>query len=292
LSDLTKLSDQDSLSENNGIITVEIKPKWGIICESIYIKNEHTAAKYHYCRYCMHQQLKYDQVMKLFLKKKSIETISDYCPMDLFSNNFERISKSIENLIENPQNNFKVFINHSEKQSSKIDQFIDRKSVIKKLTEILLETQILQEIQRIQLLDDLDIEIIETLFKKYSKSVHCVFENQIEDSWIQEIVEKLKKIQPKAYLCKSSSPIDIPTNEKKTQFFNLDLSEKEILQKIREYLISHTFKDCSVMITFSLKQESYKIGIVDLDSKLASKIPKYKKLDEEIVQNFVKKMKI
>jgi inositol-pentakisphosphate 2-kinase len=208
--------------------------------------------------------------------------------MDLFSDNSERISKSIENLIQNPQNNFKIFINHSEMHSSKIDQFTNPKSIVKKLTEILIETQILQDIQKIQLLDDLDIEIIDVLFKKYStlKSLHCVFENQIEDQWIQKIVEKLKKIESKEYHCGDS------TNQKKTQIFDLELSEDEMLQKIREYLISHTFKDCSVMITFSLKQKDYKIGIVDLDSKLASKIPKYKKLDEEIVQHFMKKMKI
>jgi inositol-pentakisphosphate 2-kinase len=62
MSDLTKLSTQDSMLEDDEIITVEIKPKWGIICESIYIKNEHSSAKYQYCRYCMHQHLKFDEV--------------------------------------------------------------------------------------------------------------------------------------------------------------------------------------------------------------------------------------
>lgn len=73
------------------------------------------------------------------------------------------------------------------------------------------------------------------------------------------------------------------------------------------YLIAHTAKDCSVMISFQRGGETkevyddrivhgiiqngsekyfYKVGIVDLDPKLPSKIPYYYKQDTKIVENY------
>lgn len=45
------------------------------------------------------------------LRKKSIKKLSSYCPLDLFSGCLSRALYSLVCLIENPQNNFRVFIN-------------------------------------------------------------------------------------------------------------------------------------------------------------------------------------
>ena len=57
LSDLTHVTDK-----NETIFSIEIKPKWGIICESNFIRDDFKPHKYQFCRYCMHQHLKLQKV--------------------------------------------------------------------------------------------------------------------------------------------------------------------------------------------------------------------------------------
>ena len=49
----------------------------------------------------MHQYLK--------LEKRKISKISEYCPLDLFSKDKRRMKKSIYDLLQNPQNNLKIY---------------------------------------------------------------------------------------------------------------------------------------------------------------------------------------
>lgn len=55
----------------------------------------------HFFFYCVFQYLK--------LKTAKISNISQYCPIDLFSNKADRMNRAIKGLIENPQNNLKMF---------------------------------------------------------------------------------------------------------------------------------------------------------------------------------------
>merc|ERR1711924_191048 len=54
----------------------------------------------------------------LKLEQGKIETISDYNPVDLFSSRKERVRKQLQNLVRNPQNNFKVVDCNGEKIES------------------------------------------------------------------------------------------------------------------------------------------------------------------------------
>jgi inositol-pentakisphosphate 2-kinase len=64
------------------------------------------------------------------------------------------------------------------------------------------------------------------------------------------------------------------------------------------YLLSSTFKDCSIVLSFRVPHNlvSYyeplegikfdRVSLIDLDEKPIEKIMKYKQLDEELVSNF------
>ena len=54
------------------------------------------------CSFCMKQYLK--------LKRGTVQHVSGYCPLDLFSGEFGRFDRSLRALLDNPQNNLRVFV--------------------------------------------------------------------------------------------------------------------------------------------------------------------------------------
>lgn len=95
MQDFTRLLLCDPIPPNNiAEYCVEIKPKWSTL--PIYQGQIAPA-----CRYCMHQALKFSIPSQR----------SSFCPLDLFSSNRIRMQKAIRCLVENPQNNLKIFVN-------------------------------------------------------------------------------------------------------------------------------------------------------------------------------------
>ncbi|KAM3834045.1 inositol-pentakisphosphate 2-kinase [Diretmus argenteus] len=79
-------------------LCIEIKPKCGFLPSSKHVSKD---VKTKVCRFCMHQHYK---VANGKWKRPSL-----YCPLDLFSGNKQRMYLAIKQLIEEPQNNFKIF---------------------------------------------------------------------------------------------------------------------------------------------------------------------------------------
>ncbi|XP_026162387.1 inositol-pentakisphosphate 2-kinase [Mastacembelus armatus] len=79
-------------------LCVEIKPKCGFLPSPKHVSKD---IKTKVCRFCMHQHYK---VANGKWKRRSL-----YCPLDLFSGNRQRMHFAIRHLIEEPQNNFKIF---------------------------------------------------------------------------------------------------------------------------------------------------------------------------------------
>ncbi|XP_037652882.1 inositol-pentakisphosphate 2-kinase isoform X4 [Choloepus didactylus] len=86
--------------EHRPILCVEIKPKCGFIPFSSDVTHE---LKHKVCRYCMHQQLK--------VATGKWKQISKYCPLDLYSGNKQRMHFALKSLLQDAQNNLKIFKN-------------------------------------------------------------------------------------------------------------------------------------------------------------------------------------
>lgn len=56
------------------------------------------------------------------LEKGTINQISNYCPIDLFSGNRKRMRRAIKGLLNSPQNNLRVFKNEVLIFGDKTDQ--------------------------------------------------------------------------------------------------------------------------------------------------------------------------
>ncbi|XP_030632253.1 inositol-pentakisphosphate 2-kinase [Chanos chanos] len=97
LPNLTQLSSC-RFEDHRPPLCVEIKPKCGFLPFSRYVTKE---CKRKVCRFCMHQHFK--------LANGKWNRISRYCPLDLFSGNKQRMYIAIKHLLEEPQNNFRIF---------------------------------------------------------------------------------------------------------------------------------------------------------------------------------------
>ncbi|XP_057354422.1 inositol-pentakisphosphate 2-kinase isoform X4 [Manis pentadactyla] len=87
-------------AEHRPILCVEIKPKCGFIPFSSDVTQE---TKRRVCRYCMHQHLK--------VATGKWQQISKYCPLDLYSGNKQRMHFALKSLLQEAQNNLKIFKN-------------------------------------------------------------------------------------------------------------------------------------------------------------------------------------
>ncbi|XP_012282176.1 inositol-pentakisphosphate 2-kinase isoform X2 [Orussus abietinus] len=83
----------EETTASNSTFCVEIKPKQGYVPKR--------DRQFQMCPYCLAQYYK--------LKKGAIRNRSNYCPMDLFSGERERMRRAVHGLLEAPQNNLKIF---------------------------------------------------------------------------------------------------------------------------------------------------------------------------------------
>jgi len=275
---------------------VEIKPKWGFLPSHTFLSPSTSQVKRGTCRFCMHSYMR---------SARSQSPALTFCPLDLYSGKEERIRCALQALWDDwlassgTINNLRVFANgklveptepHSlntlaQKLSNKIhnvplvsatklrDYFVDT------LLPLLVNTSVLRTLSSLQRsLDPLDIEGLAALWdRSHPQSPSPMFgegePEPTQDEWAHFVEE---------YLSRTASMADVG---------QLKPRPGELRYYCLAYLLSATFKDCSIMITMpppveggGITQPSIKI--IDLDVKSVSRLSKWQKLDQEIVATY------
>eukprot|EP01134_Creolimax_fragrantissima_P002856 CFRG2856T1 len=300
---------------NSPKITVELKPKWGFMTKSTFVSEDHKQVKSNTCRFCMHQHVK--------LAQGKINHISDYCPLDLYSGKLERVVKSLEDMLIEPQNNLKVYVGRTPALLSTItslgtDTQTRLTTFAKVLSEggftcpsqsaspikpfctalaaIVMHTDVLQQIKAVQ---KLDVSDVEGYYKMYQAMKHEDPQVNVDGQWSSASWIAAKDSAKKT-IFEMNSETHVPITEK--TWSKLSKSDKKA--KMREFLISTTLKDCSVMITFQRIESDekppncvkdmannttyqYNVAIIDTDPKFFVNIPHYWETDQEIVDTFI-----
>lgn len=276
---------------SDATFSVEIKPKWGFLPTSPYLHGE--SIKRRVCRFCMHQRLKCVD---------ALHTRSKYCPLLLYSADVKDKFVAVQQLFETPGNNLRCFIDGREVEPNFALDAVTRRfasydhSLLPKMVaSVLFSDGILNLLQRLQQdFDRYDIEGVHHVLKSMDAST---VREASGDEWWQLVENYLIGLR-----------LD-PTRS----LTSLTLSEK--LEVLHSYLISATFKDCSLLIsfasnaredessrfqTFTLAPQlvpkhdplhqprvAYQLGVVDLDHKPITKLPTYIQLDQAITATFL-----
>ncbi|RDX56425.1 inositol-pentakisphosphate 2-kinase [Lentinus brumalis] len=262
---------------------VEIKPKWGFLPSPKHLSPETREIKTRTCRFCMHSHLKSTQGEDVSL---------GYCPLDLFSGDPERVTRALHTLWDvwigsgGTVNNLRVFVKG--KMLKPTADVRNPPPPVHTLTELrdaftaailplLLHTPVLRTLATLQrTLDALDVEGLAALWAALRPDdAHKLGTGEADpdmDAWTRFVDEYLAR-QAGA----GESADALPT-------------EDELRYRLAAYLLSASFKDCSVILRMPPRSEGAEhtgtVTVIDLDVKSIDRLSKWAKLDNEIVNAY------
>lgn len=279
---------------------IEIKPKEGFIAASF--------SKFSKCYFCLKQFLK--------LQNGQIDNVSRYCPLDLFSGDKMRMKRALLSLVNNPQNNFKIFKNGNIIYSDK-HSYNEFETIVQNITQFDRSTNLFIDFIAEMLLNDNKTtnSIIQrsTEIPVISKDTTKCLEEELlnKNTLLYKLlhVQKLSEnvsldsaLNVKGDLDYISSILDLVKME------NLNLSlktDKEKFMKLCDStylaLIASVIKDCSLMISFSpnfiegyhtiqigYSRIPYKVSVTDLEPKPVKTLEKRQKTEKNLIAIYEK----
>ncbi|KAI8890859.1 DUF941-domain-containing protein [Backusella circina FSU 941] len=276
------MKDLTHFWQNENVITFELKPKWGFKPLLLSkLPKDHQIIKRTKCRFCMHSHYR-------GLKQ------TQFCPLDLYSQDIIRRKKALNALLyDSPmEKNLKVLLNShkipldQQDTDSKCAQTLvgsnKNRFLENILNSILASDPILQKLKQLQMnLDELGASEIDSYYKRHKGNV-TQYDIEAWKGVVNRYHNRLGLFEK----------VTFPENE------------EEELQRIYEFVLSMTFKDCSVMINVKHATEKnphdkhfimlegeamqYDVKVIDLDMKTISKIPYWHQLDHDITENTLK----
>ncbi|THH12007.1 hypothetical protein EW145_g304 [Phellinidium pouzarii] len=265
--------------------TVEIKPKWGFLPNLAHTSAETSFIKSQRCRFCMHSH---------YRTLRGENASHEYCPLDLYSGNAERTAHALRCLwkdwvrSEGRLNNLKLFArgklvdsnDRKMKSPPPSDEREDKliEYVVAALLPLLLGTPVLRSVARLQrMLDPLDIEGLFSLYDTYRATrnddippLEKLFPDPTLDEWV-DFVGSYRPLDSLATLDRLES------EHARLHFYTM------------AYLLSATFKDCSLMLQLERGEGKYDtITVIDLDPKSMSRLKRWAELDHDIATAYPK----
>lgn len=265
-------------------IAVEIKPKWGFLPTECHLSPETVALKTTTCRFCMHTSFR--------VKQGVIGTT--YCPLDLFSRDETRVRKALGALwagwyeSHGSLNNLRLFVSgrmakpddeysmqllahfFTADESTDIENF--RESFTSALAQALLDSPVLPLLSTLQrTLDILDVEGLSKLYTQTSSGSSCDgLGSSLPDPSMEEWEDFVGVYQSDHHSRNHTVP-----------------SPGHLRYYLMAYLLSATFKDCSIIIRPKSAQiSSFGVTIIDMDIKSMDRLGKWEKLDRKIVEHY------
>ncbi|KAF8965222.1 inositol-pentakisphosphate 2-kinase [Flammula alnicola] len=296
-------------------LAVEIKPKWAFLPSPVHLSEETKVIKTKTCRFCMHSYLRAQQ---------SKREVTDYCPLDLFSGDEPRITKAVHSLwdawvVSNATaNNLKIFargkfvtpseahIMLSENETVGHDLSAIRDTFASALVQRLLHTPVLRILSELQRnLDVLDIEglsklwrLTETSAPLYRETFSSFFEQTPEGS--ESAPPSTPLGSPEPNISDWADFVETYISPNKPELDHSSPSPENLRYYLLSYLLSATFKDCSIIAKLDFLRPSAhpqveitpgSLTLIDLDPKSMAKLKGWEKLDQEIVRTYASSQK-
>lgn len=321
--DLTFLSE----CPKSSCVSVELKPKWGLLPSSDKICEAH-AIKQGICRFCMHQELK--------LSSGKIGEKSQYCPLDLFGNCTCRMRSALRALFQHPQNNICLHVNGENVtmtffDKNKVDDLKIDSSC--ELIEILVSILTTDSFKADNNSEEILFKSTNNEAKTYQNCkgershINCkqmgnwgIFNilkslQSVDDLGIEEIYKRYQFYLQNGNLQNIEVFMDFNSSLWTRTVCNI-LSEKNVSQSndldfvsFCRFLFSTTLKDCSIIITLACVNEdttidsmskffhvpnqcwyAYRIKLVDLEPRCIHNIPYYYDVDKKIISFYLNKI--
>lgn len=268
------LQKREQNHQESSIFCIEIKPKSGHVFDSTVVQSQ-SQIKRKTCAYCLRQMLK--------VAKGEVDEQSYYCPTDLFSKSEKRITKALNFLLQNPQNNFKIFYQgnlcftgklggkHEQMNIQRLDDLDEllsrtlfdfpnkskinsRDNFVSLLCSIIMkEYKLFEIIEEIQSRDYFNIE---NIYPFYLRVKEMNFFDELEEFCLSPHENDL-------------IPFTIEEQSEIQSYLHMDVSElRDIFEKkpdikyklfhvIKDFLLAASLKDCSIMITLIRVSDNY-----------------------------------
>ncbi|KAI0647391.1 inositol-pentakisphosphate 2-kinase [Trametes meyenii] len=292
---------------------VEIKPKWGFLPTPTFLSPETRDTKRATCRFCMHAHLKSTQGEDVSL---------GYCPLDLYSGAEKRVAGAVHALWDawigsgGGVNNLRVFIKGKVLKpgaddpstlaplatalfpptrsplgtdtppSDAVNELRD--AFTRALVAPLLHTPVLRTLSTLQrTLDALDVEGLSALWTRLHPDTPRLGDGAPDpdiDEWARFV---------DAYACRARRSAEDDGRD------DLPATPDELRYRLLAYLLSASFKDCSIILRMApargdaadggeqqQQQQETTVTVIDLDVKSIDRLAKWAKLDRAIVDAY------
>ena len=286
-----------------GVVCIEMKPKFGGVVRCDTVPGRYRLLKRSVSRYQLHQSLKLEQGL--------IGRRSAYDPLDLFSNDPNRMRKALEALMDSPQNNLAVFLRGirvpCEETAGGLDQacellgLVDHAHLAVVLQGVLAWEGVLNDILRMQTVCEHDVQAVEALLREMVGA------------------DPRRAETPGSRGARGAADDDDNDDGNLGAFLDMmtRADDSAALDLLADYCIATTAKDCSILVSMALAKSkpvasldspdtaapgqmdmkqgsrpcelgsfggiSYRVTVVDLDRKSLRKLEGHKRLDDEIL---------